>query len=232
MNFFISNNFKYSQYSGKSVLIIGGGPSTLDVNWQDINVDYKWSCTNFFMNDDITKHNLDLVSLGNLQDYKSPKLHSYLDKITSCKILFENNYLYPNTLKDNYDFVQKYQSRIVYGSLDKNYTTIVGPPARMVTLAANLGFKNVYFVGIDGFDKQLKNEHAFTKEDGLRKDAVHNSYEAYYDAHTTFANRLYTDFGSGVNFYNLGEVSRSHNIISEVSKDLFPLPKKLHDKIR
>ena|SRR6056300_114294 len=231
MNFFISNNFDYSHYKDKSVLVVGGGPSTLDVRWQDLSVDYIWSCTNFFLNKDILKHRLDLVSLGNLQDYKNPDLLKYLDTQIGCKIFFENNYLYPSTLKENDSFINRYRGRIYYGELDKTYTTIVGPPARLVTLAANVGFKNVYFVGIDGFDKQLKNAHAFTKEEGLREGAVHNTYEAYYDAHTTFANRLYMDFGSRVNFYNLGELSKSHNIISEVSKELFPLPKKIYEKL-
>ena len=233
MQYFIDSRLDYKNYQNKSVLIIGGGPSTIEVNWHDLSVDYKWSCTNFFLNDDITKHNLDLVTLGNLQDYRNESLLNYLDKYKDCKILFEKNYLYPSTLTDNREFVERYQDRIHFGELDKKYTTIVGPPARLITLAANLGFSDIYFVGIDGFDKQLKNDHAFTSEKGLREGAVHSTYDVYYDAHTTFANRIFTDFGSRVRFYNLGEaVKYGHNIISNVSKDLFPLTKKVYEQIR
>lgn len=232
MDFFIDENFKYDQYRDKSVLVIGGGPSTSEINWKRVKVDYIWSCTNFFMNKNITQEKLDLVSLGNLQDYKDKRLLDYLDYTTDCKILFEQNYLYPATLSNNLEFVNKYKSRIHYGQLDKKYTGIVGPPARMITLAANLGFKDVYFVGVDGFDPSLKNAHSFTEEKGLREGATHNTYDAYYNAHTSFANNIHRDFVNRVNFHNLGEAATSHNIISEVSKDKFPLTEEIYDKIR
>lgn len=232
MDFFIDENFKYSQYKDKSVLIIGGGPSTAEVNWKNVKVDYIWSCTNFFMNKNITQEKLDLVSLGNLQDYTDQRLLDYLDFNTSCKILFEQNYLYPATLSNNLDFLNKYKERIYYGQLEKSYTGIVGPPARMITLAANLGFKEVYFVGVDGFDSTLKNVHSFTKEDGLREGASHSTYDVYFKAHTSFANNIHRDFGTRVKFHNLGEAAKSHNIISFVSKEKFPLSKELYEKLK
>jgi len=226
MDFFIDQNFKYEKYKDKSVLVIGGGPSTSEVDWKSLNADYILSCTNFFMNDDIVEQEVDLVSLGNLQDYTNDRLISYLDNNINCKVLFEQNYLYPATLSNNLSFVNKYKDRIFYGQLDKSYTGIVGPPARMITLAANVGFNDIYFVGVDGFDPSLKNVHAFTKEDGLREGATHNNYDAYYDAHTSFAKNIFKDFGNRVSFRNLGEVATSHNIISKVSKDKFPLDEK------
>jgi hypothetical protein len=232
MDFFIDENFNYKQYSGKSILIIGGGPSTVEVNWKNIDVDFKWSCTNFFMNESIFEEKLDLISLGNLQDFKDRRLLDYLDTNPDCKVLFEQNYLYPATLYNNLDFINKYKNRIHYGQLEKSYTGIVGPPARMITLAAGIGFKNIYFVGLDGFDKDLKNAHAFTREDGLREGAHHNQYETYYAAHTRFANNIHRDFGDRVNFHNLGEAADSHNIISFVSKVKFPLTKQIYEKIK
>jgi len=232
MDFFIDENFDYSQYKGKSVLIIGGGPSTAEVNWKNVKADYIWSCTNFFMNENITQKEIDLVSLGNLQNYKDERLLNYLDSNINCKILFEQNYLFPYTLSNNLEFVNKYKNRIHYGQLEKRYTGITGPPARMITLAANIGFKDIYFVGLDGFDKNLKNTHSFTKEDGLREGATWNQYETYYTAHTRFAENIHRDFSSRVNFYNLGEAAKSHNIISTVSKKKFPLSKELYEKLK
>mgnify|MGYP003627676048 CR=1 FL=1 len=232
MDFFIDETFEYKQYRNKSVLVIGGGPSTLEVNWKNLNVDYVWSCTNFFLNSDITSEDIDLVSLGNLQDYRDKRLTSYLDTHINCKVLFENNYLYSETLTKNQDFLATYRDRIHYGELNKEYTGIVGPPARMVTLAANVGFKDIYFVGIDGFNPELKNTHAFTNEDGLREGAVHSTYEKYFDAHTLFANNIHRDFANRVNFHNLGEAADSHNIISFVSEKKFKLKKELYEKLK
>ena len=204
MDFFIDETFEYKQYRNKSVLVIGGGPSTLEVNWKNLNVDYIWSCTNFFLNSDITSEDIDLVSLGNLQDYRDKRLTSYLDTHINCKILFENNYLYSETLTKNQDFLATYRDRIHYGELNKEYTGIVGPPARMVTLAANVGFKG----------------------------AVHSTYEKYFDAHTLFANNIHRDFANRVNFHNLGEAADSHNIISFVSEKKFKLKKELYEKLK
>ena len=232
MDYFIDNNLKYSQYKDKTLLIVGGGPSTAEVKWEKIKVDYIWSCTNFFMNKNITQKKLDLVSLGNLQDYNDPRLLDYLDFNVDCKVLFESNYLYSNTLKDNIKFINKYKSRIHYGECDKSFTGIVGPPARLIVLASNLGFKDIYFVGIDGFDISMKNTHAFTKEPGLREGATYNTYDRYYKDHTEFAENIHKSFGNRINFHNLGEAARSHNIMSAVSRTLFPLSKEIHETIR
>lgn len=232
MDFFIDENFKYSHYKDKSVLIVGGGPSTSEVKWESIDVDYIWSCTNFFMNPNLTNKNIDLVSLGNLQNYNDSRLLNYLDYNIQTKVLFENNYLYPQTLTKNSDFLYKYRGRIFYGETAKSYTGIVGPPARLLILAASLGFKDIYFVGIDGFDKNLKNTHSFTDEAGLREGATHNKYEKYYNDHTEFAKKLYENFGNRVKFRNLGEAAVSHNIISFVSKQLFPLDESILNQIK
>ena len=31
------------KYSGKKILIIGGGTSTLDVNWENLDYDFVWT---------------------------------------------------------------------------------------------------------------------------------------------------------------------------------------------
>lgn len=232
MDYFIDSNFKYEQYKDKTLLIVGGGPSTSEVKWDNIERDYTWSCTNFYMNERISFCDLDLVALGNLQKYSDKKLLSYLDYNPQCKILFENNYLYSDTLSKNVAFINKYKGRIYYGECDKSYTGIVGPPARLIVLASNLGFKNIYFVGIDGFDIDMKNTHAFTKEPGLREGATHNTYDKYYKDHTEFAENIHKSFGNRINFHNLGEAAKSHNIMSAVSRNLFPLSKETYEALR
>ena len=232
MDYFIAENFDYTFYKDKSVLIVGGGPTTAEVKWEHIDYDYVWTCTNFFMNERLTDQDIDLVALGNLQDYTDKRLLGYLDSNPTTKILFENNYLYHDTLSKNINFIERYKDRIFYGETEKKNTGIVGPPARMIVLAANLGFKNIYFVGIDGFDFDMKNVHAFTKEDGLREGATHNEYTKYYVDHTNFASNIHKYFGNRINFHNLGEAGKSHNTMSAVTRTLFPLNTKLYEAIR
>ena len=229
-DYWLHRDFPELDYEGKSILIVGAGPSTLEVNWENIQVDFIWSCNDFYLNKRLLNVELDLVSMGNLQDYNNQQLDEYLSK-HNTRILIEENHMRRETLHNNSTFFKKYKDRCVEGSVDKEYTGIVGPPARLLTLACVLGASNVYYVGVDGFDKNLKNVHAFTNEDGLRGGAAHNTYERYYTSITGFFKRLYDDFGDRVKFYNLGEASSNHNIPSFVSKDLYPLDEKVLESL-
>lgn len=222
MEYFIDRDFPFRNYKRKSVLIIGAGPSTLDVKWENVKTDFVWSCNDFYLNSRLLEQKLDLVAMGNLQDYSNTTLLEYLDE-GDTKILIEDNHIRTTTLSSNKSFYNRYKGRVHRGHVDKEYTGIVGPPSRLISLACNLGMSDIYFVGIDGFDKDLKNLHAFTNEDGLRGGAAHGSYDKYYNHITEFFKRVHRDFGSRTNFYNLGEVSDAHNIPSFISKELYPL---------
>lgn len=231
MRYIVEGDFNGDKYKGKSVLIIGGGPSTDEVSWDRLTVDYKWSCNGFYLHPLLRQQDLDLVTMGNMQDFKDKNLHNYLDT-HSTKVILERPYLYTKTVLDNPEFHSKYANRVLYTIMDKPYSGIVGPPARLMMLACTLGVSDIYYVGIDGFDPKLKNKHAFTKEEGLRGGAAHATYEKYYDAHTDFTKRIYMDFGSSINFHNLGELAKSHNIPSLLTKKLYPLDESIIEQIR
>ena len=56
----------FSRYKDKNILIVGAGPSTLDVDWEglDLDFDYVWTCNSFFLNDRVLKQPIDLVALS------------------------------------------------------------------------------------------------------------------------------------------------------------------------
>lgn len=223
MQYLIDENFNYKKYSGSSVLIVGGGPSTNEVKWENIKADFVWTCNDFYLNEKALSTKFDLVALGNLVNFNNEALLEYLTANTKCNILFELEYLYNQTLTENQSFLERFKGRYYFGRNDKEYASLVGPPARLMMLAANVGVSEIYYVGVDGFDPDMKNRHAFTKEPGLREGAVKNKYQMYYEGITGFLVRIAQDF-KDVTFYNLGEMSQSHNIPSFVSKNINPLP--------
>lgn len=223
MQYLIDENFNYKKYSGSSVLIVGGGPSTNEVKWKNIKADFVWTCNDFYLNEKTLSTKFDLVALGNLVNFNNEALLEYLTVNTECNILFELEYLYNQTLTENQSFLERFKGRYYFGRNDKEYASLVGPPARLMMLAANVGVSEIYYVGVDGFDPDMKNRHAFTKEPGLREGAVKNKYQMYYEGITGFLVRIAEDF-KDVTFYNLGEMSQSHNIPSFVSKNINPLP--------
>ena len=62
---------------GKKILVLGGGTSTIDVKWENLDYDYLWTCNDFFLSDRINKAKVDLVTLAyntNLYDKKFSNL--------------------------------------------------------------------------------------------------------------------------------------------------------------
>ena len=51
----------FSKYIDKNILIIGGGTSTLDVKWENLDYDYIWSCNDFYISERLENKKIDLV---------------------------------------------------------------------------------------------------------------------------------------------------------------------------
>ena len=52
-----------NDYTGKSILIVGGGTSTLDRNWDKLDYDFLWTCNDFYKNDKVLSKKIDLYIL-------------------------------------------------------------------------------------------------------------------------------------------------------------------------
>ena len=49
----------FDKYTDKSILIIGGGTSTLDVKWENLDYDYVWTCNDFYLEPRVLSQNID-----------------------------------------------------------------------------------------------------------------------------------------------------------------------------
>ena len=83
LDFLYSNPELFDQYSGSTIMIVGGGPSTQDVAWENIRADYIWTCNEFYKNKKFNNKKVDLVSLAPLVDE-----HLMDSPLESC---FESN---------------------------------------------------------------------------------------------------------------------------------------------
>ena len=85
--YIIQDNGLFEKYKGKNILMIGAGPSCLDVDWNKMNLDYDyiWTCNNFYKNEKLTNLPVDLVSLGPTVDLNDVKLLEKIkDNQTTC----------------------------------------------------------------------------------------------------------------------------------------------------
>ena len=63
---------KIQDNKNKSVLIIAGGPSVNTVKWENLEFDQIWSCNQYFLNEKVASHKIDLVTIiGGLFDYQN-----------------------------------------------------------------------------------------------------------------------------------------------------------------
>lgn len=152
------------EHQGKSVLIVGAGPSTNGVKWKKVvdayNIDAVWSMNHFFYNADVLNHpKLSLISLGNEIDFNQPILRNLIDSNDRLAIYQE-----PCFVKKNYnDFIEKYKDQI--GWFHLRYCSKLGVAPRMILLAILSGVKDIYVVGFDGFTWERKD--SFRTDNGI-----------------------------------------------------------------
>ena len=52
------------KYKDKSILILGGGTSTLDTKWENLEYDYIWTCNDFYISDRLSNVKIDLTIIS------------------------------------------------------------------------------------------------------------------------------------------------------------------------
>lgn len=221
--------FDISKYENKRILIVGAGPTTNLVNWQNIEYDYVFSCNQYFECDKLNNVTVDITSLINriLKTSDSDKLQNRLDT--------DNSYIgiepYHSSMVFNDEvykkFITKYKDKCIF--FDTNFQNKSGAAPRLAILAAALKPKTIYMVGIDGYANLKNASHSFDKNlIGIRDG---NSYESVNNAHKDFAiyiHKLCTSLN--IKLFNLSE-DYSENIMSNYSKINFPLPKELKNRL-
>ena len=211
--YIIQDNEQLNKFKNKTILIIGGGPSTKECDWEDVEHDYVWSCTKFYLNERILDKNLGLVSIGGNVDLED---ETFLDAVgksgTMCG--FECGV---SPFKQPYEmsqFKNKFEDKVFY--FHPRYFSKLGSAARLICLASFLGAKEIKFVGFDG--NPVGQPHAF--EDEKIHDEVwrNNKSSSLYRRQVV----LFWDYLSqyDIKYTNLGE-GHPNNLSTEITKKYF-----------
>lgn len=200
-------NFDFlKKYENSKILIIGAGPSS-DLNINEDEYDYIWSCNHFYKNEKINKLKISFVTLGNENNLLDPVLLEYLSNNDTI-VCFENKYtntqemaVYKNFFPDKVFWAfTRYHSRI-------------GSIPRLACIAASLGVKEIDFIGMDGYvPKKMRkdfNNSLFepnksatgTIEDSVEEEKIVQIYKQQY---LVFWDYLLHDIGKEIKFKNLG----------------------------
>ncbi len=227
-----SDSIQDSKYLNKSILLVGGGPSTIDRAWEKLDVDYIWTCNNFYTNPKLVNKKIDLVSLSNRVELDSKDFLSCIDNVH--QIVFEPIHFHEKLNTNQFNiFYEKYKDRINF--FDTKFQNKSGTIARLAILASLTGAKNIYIVGLDGhpWSKGFAQRHAFRPGWKWGWDERRNKPEAEWDYEVV--KKDWNDMAiylkkiadlCGVNLYNLGE-GLEYNMFSKYSSNNFKLPEEI-----
>jgi len=200
---------------GKTIMIVGAGPSATETNWHEIETDLLWSCNHFFLNPVLRDKEVNLFSIGNEVDIFAPELQAYLAKYPRSVGCFETTNRSIDQIKR---FVFQHPNQSTW--MHTRYRSQIGAIPRLIVLATLLKASKVYFVGMDGLPTP-KTKHAF--QPGKRpegsptfsgaEDKFRRQFVLFWDY---VLNHLNTD----TEYVNLGEDTEG-NLSADISRQEF-----------
>jgi len=207
-----------NKYKNSSILIVGAGPSALEIDLASISSDYIWSCNHFFLNKTLFNTKVDLFALGNEVDIscKNTIFREYLNKFPTTTALFETT---NRPFKDIQSFSIEFPERSTFAHT--RYRSKIGAMPRLIALAALLGASDIIFVGMDGHPLGAK--HAF--ESGKRPQGsptYDGSYDRWRRQYVVFWDYMLYRLRKNTYFQNLGE-GLAGNMSTDISSQEFPL---------
>tara|TARA_B100000282_G_scaffold296866_1_gene280627 strand:+ start:3335 stop:4351 length:1017 start_codon:yes stop_codon:yes gene_type:complete len=155
--FISANDSTMSMKDQESVFIVGGGPSTLSVDFTKYSEIPKWTMNNFFKNEKLRNlKNLQLATFLDDVNLNDPALWDSVQK---------NNLIVMQELSDP-KFGSSRADKIFQkcprsGFFLTRYRSRLGVGPRLIILAICLGIKNIYISGFDGYDLTDSRTHCF-----------------------------------------------------------------------
>jgi len=199
-----SNLDYFSEYGGKTVLIIGGGPSTNNLDILNVETDYKWSCNHFYLNPKLCEMKIDLAMMMGEPDLSCERFKKYRNDFKPY-LGFE---VHDRWFSYNFDDYSK------YFVMHTKFYSKLGIGARMILFASSIGCREVKFVGLDGYEPIYRGEHSFepgkkTLPSVFDENLYDKQYEEFWRyAKEAFPNTKYTNLGGGEKFHNPIEEDR------------------------
>jgi len=197
----------------ESVLIIGGGPSTLDTHrWVDLNVDYKITVSTAYLNETIRNTEIDCYVISVQTDFNSDHFKEWYDNNPNCQFIIEDNHFWklPNGFSN---FNPK--TPITHININENFTLGILPRI-IIWLIKTKQFSDIYFVGLDGYSEDGKAQHAFIKN--KNQIDINAAHTKTYDMVYSHFNRFYeyiTHNKGNVKLHNVG-YGHDSNILTKL----------------
>lgn len=217
-----------NKFEDKKVLLLAGGPSTNDVNWENLDYDYIVTLNHFFMNSRLRDKKVDLAVVGGEVDLQSEQFLSYVSE--------HNPYLFFE-IHSRWDSELEYCKRLyeeytLMGCFHTRFYGKLGGGPRLLLFLLYLKPDTLYFAGLDGSKPMVEENHAFEGKKNTLPHGVdrNNAVKVFADEYEMFWEYL-KKLNFNTSLYNLGE-GFDYNMSSKYSKRSFPLTEEIKDLIR
>ncbi len=209
-----------AKYKDKTILVVGGGPTTNLVDWESHPHDYLWTCNHFFLSPKFKDIESSLIYVNNEINPHDERFQSYVQRhhpLVGLDTSISRQEVQLQTLKNLGCNTFVFSQRIFLTS---------GTLPKLIAFGTLLQAKEICFVGMDGWSRaQLDSfdsgDHAFEKGKYLRTsknfdfDFQRREFVVYWDYLLNFSK-------STTHYQNLGE-PHDRCIHGETTKKLFPL---------
>ena len=142
---------EFEKYKDKSVLIIGGGPSSSEFDFSKASPDFTWSVNHFFLSPVINKLKVDMAMIMGEPDIRSKEFLEYRDR---------NNIMIGLEIHDRWKGY-KFDDYNNYFLMHTDFYSKLGACVRMIIFACFLKVKKISFIGLDGPKYIAKGQHSF-----------------------------------------------------------------------
>jgi hypothetical protein len=195
----------FNKFKNSKILVVGGGPSSSDLEFQSEDYDYIFSCNHFYKSEKFKDTNVDILFIGNEVNTFSSEFLDY------CKR--SSTYLAIEDLQCRsahvFNLIHKFPEKAFFCS-SRYQSKFTGTASKIVIFALELGAKNVDFIGVDGVasdfnDKQLM-PHGFEGEKLFRKKKKSNYLKVI--SHYKYFDTYIRDFYPNCKINNLGRFNK------------------------
>ena len=222
------------KFKDSKILIVAGGPSAAERQWDPSDYDYVFSCNHFYLNEKLSKHDVayaifaDEVALS----LKNERLINYLNANSTIVCLDDRiahlAHARPSKRQEAEDTVsflnKEYPDQHMF--VHFRYRSRVGTGTRLILSAIFFGAKQIHFVGVDGMapDTKIGDLHNHAFQEGKRYNSENLQYDRYRRHYTAFWHYVINGLKAHerIEFQNLGEGHRC-NQSTDISRQLFPL---------
>ena len=224
-----SDNTKIKKFKDSKILVVAGGPTAKEIDWDPEEYDQVFSCNHFYLNSKMNSTNVAFATIGGEieMDKNNKKFHDYMSNNDTLLCFEDRHTLRSGKIARNpklTDMKEAYGDRCVFAH--SRYRGKPGAGLRLINYAVHFGAKEVHFVGVDGMSKETKrgdlHNHAFQPNKKYSHRAL--NYGIYRRHYVLFWDYIinYLKAPKKVKFQNLGE-GHEKNQTTSISKHLFPL---------